>query len=42
MSVDNGLAADAHLVVQGDVQALLRLATGDFTSGLGDVRIRPQ
>lgn len=42
ISVTNGVASDAHLVVQGDVESLLRVATGDFTRGLGDIRIRPQ
>lgn len=41
LDVENGIATDARLVVQGEVEALLRLATGDFTSGLGDLRIRP-
>ena len=42
MSVENGLAGDCHLVLRGDVESLLRIATGDFTRGLGDIRIRPQ
>lgn len=41
VEVENGIAADARVVVQGEVESLLRLATGDFTQGLGDLRIRP-
>lgn len=42
LSIENGIAPDAHFVVRGDVESLLRLATGDFTRGLGDIRISPQ
>jgi hypothetical protein len=40
LGVENGISNDALVVLGGDVDALLRLATGDF-SHLADLRLRP-
>lgn len=40
LAVENGIAPDSLVVLGGDVDALLRLATGDF-SHLSDLRLRP-
>jgi len=39
IAVANGIAPDVHAVVEGEVEPLLRLATGAILEGLGGVRI---
>jgi alkylhydroperoxidase family enzyme len=41
VSVANGIASDALLIVEGDVEPLLRLATGSIVRELAGIRIRP-
>ena len=38
--VENGVAGDALLVVEGDVEPLLRLAAGEIVAAIGRVRVR--
>jgi alkylhydroperoxidase family enzyme len=42
VALENGIAGDAHVVLEGEVEPLLRLATGSVLSELGNVRIRPR
>jgi alkylhydroperoxidase family enzyme len=39
VAVDNGIAPDVHFVVEGEVEPLLRLATGALLEGIAGVRI---
>ena len=41
VEVANGVASDALLVLEGDVEPLLRLATGSVLRQIGSVRVRP-
>ena len=41
VEVANGVAPDALLVLEGDVEPLLRLATGSVLRQIGSVRVRP-
>jgi alkylhydroperoxidase family enzyme len=40
LAVENGLASDAALVLEGEVEALLRVATGSVVRQLGELRVR--
>jgi alkylhydroperoxidase family enzyme len=40
LAVENGLASDAALVLEGEVEALLRVATGSVIRQLGELRVR--
>jgi alkylhydroperoxidase family enzyme len=40
VGVVNGVAADAMVVIEGEVEALLKLATGAFPSDLSGIRLR--
>lgn len=41
VSIENGIARDAVVVVEGDVEPLLRLASGSILRELASVRLRP-
>jgi AhpD family alkylhydroperoxidase len=41
VTLENGVAADALAVVEGDVEPLLRLASGSLLAELGRLRLRP-
>jgi hypothetical protein len=41
ISLENGIARDAMVVLEGDVEPLLRLASGSLFAELGRVRLRP-
>jgi alkylhydroperoxidase family enzyme len=41
VAVENGIADDAVMVVEGEVEPLLRLATGSLVRELGSIRIKP-
>jgi AhpD family alkylhydroperoxidase len=41
VEVDNGIADDAVVVLEGEVEPLLQLATGTLVRELGSLRIRP-
>ena len=41
IAVENGVAADAIAVVEGDVEPLLRLASGSLLAEVGRLRLRP-
>jgi alkylhydroperoxidase family enzyme len=40
LAVENGLAGDAVIVLEGEVEALLRVATGSVIRQLGELRVR--
>ena len=40
ITVDNGIAPDAALVVEGDVEPLLQLATGHLVREIGSLRVK--
>jgi AhpD family alkylhydroperoxidase len=42
LRLENGVASDALLVVEGEVEPLLRLATGSMIDGLRGLRIEPR
>jgi hypothetical protein len=39
--VENGIARDAIVVVEGEAEPLLQLATGSIVRELSNIRIRP-
>jgi hypothetical protein len=41
VSVENGLAPDAIAVVEGEVEPLLKLASGNVVGELRKLRVRP-
>lgn len=41
VAMENGIAGDARMVLEGEVEPLLRIATGSVLSELGNIRIRP-
>ncbi|HEV3226061.1 MAG TPA: hypothetical protein VGZ52_04480 [Acidimicrobiales bacterium] len=41
LAVENGISRDTILVVEGEVESLLQIATGSIVRELGSVRIRP-
>jgi AhpD family alkylhydroperoxidase len=41
IGLENGVAADAFAVVEGDVEPLLRLASGSLLAEVGRLRLRP-
>ena len=41
VSIENGIARDTVVVVEGEVEALLQTATGSIVRELGSIRIRP-
>ena len=40
ITVDNGIAPDAHVVVEGDVEPLLQLATGHLVREIASLRVK--
>ena len=41
VAMENGISGDARMVLEGEVEPLLRIATGSVLSELGNIRIRP-
>jgi AhpD family alkylhydroperoxidase len=41
IAMENGISGDARMVLEGEVEPLLRIATGSVVSELGNIRIRP-
>jgi hypothetical protein len=41
VALENGISGDARMVLEGEVEPLLRIATGSVLSELGNIRIRP-
>jgi AhpD family alkylhydroperoxidase len=41
LAVENGISRDTVLVVEGEIESLLQLATGSIVREIGSVRIRP-
>ena len=41
VAMENGISSDARMVLEGEVEPLLRIATGSVLSELGNIRIRP-
>ena len=41
LAIENGISRDTVLVVEGDVESLLHMATGSIVRELGGIRIRP-
>jgi hypothetical protein len=41
IALENGVAPDAIAVVEGDVEPLLRLASGSLLAEVGRLRLRP-